>query len=70
MSPGAVAKTAAQLVLSIGPVLRPEQIGPVPKNAIVVNQAPQLELMKKHRFVSPMLDSIRYWRRLAKVSPR
>jgi zeaxanthin glucosyltransferase len=44
---GAVAKTAAQLVLSIGPVLRPEQIGPVPKNAIVVNQAPQLELMKK-----------------------
>jgi zeaxanthin glucosyltransferase len=44
---GAVAKTAAQLVLSIGPVLKPEQIGPVPKNAIVVNQAPQLELMKK-----------------------
>ena len=44
---GAVAKTAAQLVLSIGPVLRPEQIGSVPKNAIVVNQAPQLELMKK-----------------------
>lgn len=44
---GAVARTAAQLVLSIGPVLRPEQIGPVPKNAIVVNQAPQLELMKK-----------------------
>ena len=44
---GAVAKKAVQLVLSIGPVLRPEQIGPVPKNAIVVNQAPQLELMKK-----------------------
>ena len=44
---GAVAKTSAQLVLSIGPVLRPEQIGSVPKNAIVVNQAPQLELMKK-----------------------
>ena len=33
-------------MLSVGPVLRPEQIGPVPKNAIVVNQAPQLELMK------------------------
>jgi zeaxanthin glucosyltransferase len=44
----AVAKhDAAQLVLSIGGVLRPEQIGPVPKNAIVVNHAPQLELLKK-----------------------
>jgi zeaxanthin glucosyltransferase len=38
---------AVQLVLSIGHVLRPEQIGPVPKNAIVVNDAPQLELLKK-----------------------
>jgi MGT family glycosyltransferase len=38
---------AAQLVLSIGSVLRPEQIGPVPQNAIVVNHAPQLELLKK-----------------------
>jgi zeaxanthin glucosyltransferase len=37
----------AQLVLSIGNVLRPEQIGPVPTNAIVVNHAPQLELLKK-----------------------
>jgi zeaxanthin glucosyltransferase len=36
-----------QLVLSIGNLLRPEQIGPVPKNAIVVNNAPQLELLKK-----------------------
>jgi zeaxanthin glucosyltransferase len=44
----AVAKhKAAQLVLSIGNVLRPEQIGPVPKNAIIVNHAPQLELLKK-----------------------
>jgi len=44
----AVAKQdPAQLVLSIGSVLRPEQIGPVPKNAIVVNRAPQLELLKK-----------------------
>jgi len=40
-------KGAAQLVLSIGWVLRPEQIGPVPNNAIVVNHAPQLELLKK-----------------------
>jgi zeaxanthin glucosyltransferase len=36
-----------QLVLAIGNLLRPEQIGPVPKNAIVVNNAPQLELLKK-----------------------
>src|SRR5260221_12474121 len=36
-----------QLVLSIGNLLRPEQIGPVPNNAIIVNHAPQLELLKK-----------------------
>ncbi len=36
-----------QLVLSIGNALHPEQIGPVPNNAIVVNNAPQLELLKK-----------------------
>jgi len=36
-----------QLVLAIGNVLRPEQIGPVPNNTIVVNNAPQLELLKK-----------------------
>src|ERR1700730_9744150 len=43
----AVAKNGAQTVISIGNVLRPEQIGPVPQNAIVVNHAPQLELLKK-----------------------
>jgi MGT family glycosyltransferase len=37
----------SQLVLSIGNVLRPEQIGHVPNNAIVVNHAPQMELLKK-----------------------
>jgi zeaxanthin glucosyltransferase len=36
-----------QLVLAIGNILRPEQIGPIPNNAIVVNNAPQLELLKK-----------------------
>jgi MGT family glycosyltransferase len=36
-----------QLVLAIGNVLRREQTGPVPNNAIVVNNAPQLELLKK-----------------------
>jgi zeaxanthin glucosyltransferase len=43
----AVAKKDVQLVLSVGHIHRPEQIGPVPKNAIVVNHAPQLELLKK-----------------------
>jgi zeaxanthin glucosyltransferase len=38
---------ALQLVLVIGNLLRPEQIGPVPNNAIVVRNAPQLELLKK-----------------------
>jgi zeaxanthin glucosyltransferase len=36
-----------QLVLSIGNVLQPEHVGPVTNNAIVVNNAPQLELLKK-----------------------
>jgi zeaxanthin glucosyltransferase len=36
-----------QLVLSIGDVLNPQEIGRVPNNAIVVNNAPQLELLKK-----------------------
>ncbi len=44
----AVAKhKGLQLVLSIGNALRTEQIGPVSNNAIVVNNAPQLELLKK-----------------------
>jgi MGT family glycosyltransferase len=34
-------------VLAIGNILRPEQIGPIPNNAIVVNNAPQLELLQK-----------------------
>jgi zeaxanthin glucosyltransferase len=36
-----------QLVLSIGPNLDPSQIQSVPANAIVVQQAPQLELLKR-----------------------
>src|ERR1700736_1067692 len=36
-----------QLVLSIGNLLCRDQIGAVPNNAIVVNHAPQLELLKK-----------------------
>ena len=36
-----------QLVLSIGNLLSRDEIGTVPNNAIVVNNAPQLELLKK-----------------------
>lgn len=36
-----------QLVLSIGPNLHPSRIQSVPANAIVVQQAPQLELLKR-----------------------
>lgn len=34
-------------MLSIGNLLRRDEIGTVPNNAIVVNNAPQLELLKK-----------------------
>jgi MGT family glycosyltransferase len=60
----AVAEKAAQLVMSIGSVLRPEQIGPVPRNAIVVNHAPQLELLRKasicitHAGLNTVLESL------------
>lgn len=60
----AVAEKDAQLVMSIGSVLRPEQIGPVPRNAIVVNRAPQLELLKKasicitHAGLNSVLESL------------
>jgi len=36
-----------QLVLSIGNRLDPDQIGTLPSNAIVVRQAPQLELLSR-----------------------
>jgi MGT family glycosyltransferase len=36
-----------QLVLSIGDQLDPEQIGPLPSNTVVVQRAPQLELLKR-----------------------
>jgi zeaxanthin glucosyltransferase len=39
-----------QLVLSIGNQIDPEQIGPVPSDAIIVKQAPQLELLEKASF--------------------
>ena len=53
-----------QLVLSIGDQLEPEQIGPVPKNAIIVKRAPQLELLKQtsvcitHAGLNTVLESL------------
>jgi zeaxanthin glucosyltransferase len=53
-----------QLVLSIGDQLDPEQIGPVPKNAIIVKRAPQLELLKRtsvcitHAGLNTVLESL------------
>jgi zeaxanthin glucosyltransferase len=53
-----------QLVLSIGDQLDPEEIGPVPKNAIIVKRAPQLELLKQtsvcitHAGLNTVLESL------------
>jgi zeaxanthin glucosyltransferase len=53
-----------QLVLSIGDQLEPEQIGPVPRNAIIVKRAPQLELLKRtsvcitHAGLNTVLESL------------
>src|SRR5262249_39830827 len=61
----AVAKNKnSQLVLSIGDQIDPEQIGPIPKNAIVVKRAPQLELLKEatacitHAGLNTVLESL------------
>jgi zeaxanthin glucosyltransferase len=40
-------RAGMQLVLSIGPVLDPQQIESLPANAIVVDRAPQIELLKR-----------------------
>jgi UDP:flavonoid glycosyltransferase YjiC (YdhE family) len=42
----AAKRKGTQLVLSVGPYLDPEQIGPVPSNAIIVRRAPQLEVLE------------------------
>jgi zeaxanthin glucosyltransferase len=53
-----------QLVLSIGDQLDPKQIRPVPANAIIVNQAPQLEVLKRtsvcitHAGLNTVLESL------------
>ena len=53
-----------QLVLSIGDQVDPRQIGPVPKNAIIVKRAPQLDLLKQasvcitHAGLNTVLESL------------
>ena len=61
----AVAKNKnMQLVLSIGDQVDPKQIGPIPTNAIVVQRAPQLELLKQaavcvtHAGLNTVLESL------------
>ena len=53
-----------QLVLSVGDQVDPEQIGPVPNNAIIVKRAPQLALLKQtavcitHAGLNTVLESL------------
>jgi zeaxanthin glucosyltransferase len=53
-----------QLVLSVGDQIDPEQIGAVPNNAIIVQRAPQLELLKQtsicvtHAGLNTVLESL------------
>jgi MGT family glycosyltransferase len=53
-----------QLVLSVGDQVDPKKIGPVPNNAIIVKQAPQLELLKRasicitHAGLNTVLESL------------
>jgi MGT family glycosyltransferase len=61
---GVAKHKGTQLVLSIGDQLDPKQIGPAPRNAIIVNQAPQLELLKQtsvcitHAGLNTVLESL------------
>jgi zeaxanthin glucosyltransferase len=54
----------AQLVLSIGDQLQPQQLGTAPKNAIIVNRAPQLDVLKRasvvitHSGLNTVLESL------------
>jgi MGT family glycosyltransferase len=53
-----------QLVLSVGDQVDPQQIGPIPKNAIIVKRAPQLDLLKQtsvcitHAGLNTVLESL------------
>jgi zeaxanthin glucosyltransferase len=61
---GVAKHKGTQLVLSIGDQLDPKQIGPVPSNAIIVDQTPQLELLKRtsvcvtHAGLNTVLESL------------
>jgi zeaxanthin glucosyltransferase len=61
---GVAKHKGTQLVISIGDQLDPKQIGPVPSNAIIVNQVPQLELFKRtsvcitHAGLNTVLESL------------
>ena len=61
---GVAKHKGTQLVLSIGDQLDLKHIGPVPSNAIIVNHAPQLELLKKaaicvtHAGLNTVLESL------------
>jgi zeaxanthin glucosyltransferase len=61
---GAAKHKGTQLVLSIGDQLDPKEIGPAPGNAIIVNQTPQLELLKRtsvcvtHAGLNTVLESL------------
>jgi MGT family glycosyltransferase len=64
LAAGVAKHKGVQLVLSIGDQLEPEQIGPVPSNAIIVKRAPQLELLKlasvciTHSGLNTVLESL------------
>jgi len=61
---GVAKHKGTQLVLSIGDLLDPKEVGPVPSNAIIVNRAPQLELLKRtsvcitHAGLNTVLESL------------
>jgi zeaxanthin glucosyltransferase len=61
---GVAKHKGTQLVLSIGDQLDPKQIGPVPGNAIIAKQTPQLEVLKRasvcitHAGLNTVLESL------------
>jgi len=61
---GVAMHKGTQLVLSIGDQLDLKEIGPVPSNTIIVNRAPQLELLKRasvcitHAGLNTVLESL------------
>ncbi|HYZ71875.1 MAG TPA: glycosyltransferase [Chthoniobacterales bacterium] len=61
---GVAKHKGTQLVLSIGDQLDPKEIGSVPSNAIIVNKAPQPELLKRasvcitHAGLNTVLESL------------